>query len=307
MFLWVEGIEDQMPFFLITSASERKMLSDLTGVEIRYSETLEEMTGADMMFTPSPLPAAPATLHFHFEAGAFLVQVKRGNDLPSSVGDRLSASIARMMHCGTRASWQRILLYVGTLSAGENGSAIINGQPNTHLGPHTYWAVRGAIAKWQERGGSFDELSNASLFPTWLQMKLNHWLEFFHERSTSVVATPDPMTEIASFTLASGAPMQDVVEIRDWRRTLQTFPGLGPVRISSLYAYMVGANLPLTLLCALTLLADEKEIVKIPGLGKTTCKKVNDWLGISDPQLFELSLVVREDIKEPNGKEQLFS
>lgn len=285
--------EDIMPFIAIADATEKKALSPFK-IDFVYSDVLEEYTGADLMITPLTLPIAPAFLPKHFEAGALLVQIKRGDDLVASVGLRAAKSIGKMVECGTLHSWQRILLYVGTLNASDDGTlAVINGRANSRLGPHTYFGTLGTIEKWIERGGVFSSIPRMDIIPSWMKMKINHILEFSHSPEEIVTAVPDDLYEFKEVKIGpSGVPMQKLIVVKDFRVTLMTLPMMGEKRVQSLFSWMQGKGMKMDLFTALSCLQDPEIVREVPLLNNSVCQKVRAYLGLED--VYEMHLRIAE-------------
>lgn len=283
---------------LIADTSERRVLDqveDIASVKVVYSDCLEELTGADLMITNLGAPLVPALLKAHIESGAILVQIKRGNDLPASVGPRANSSLARMIDCGTFAPWQRVLLFVGTLGYdAESGAAIINGKHISHLGPHTYWAVQGTLEKWVERGGVVSFLPRMSMLPGWLGLKMGHLAEYQREPVKQVYKIyPQIYQEVPENV--HGVTLQKLELVKDWRNTLLTLPGLGEKRVEAIYNYII-ANTDGSLMQALFLLTDVEEAKPVPGIGAGTVQKIRDWFGIDE--VLNLSLEVKSEFKD---------
>lgn len=287
--------DDEM---LIADSSEKRVLDaypEINATKVVYSDCLEELTGADLMITNLNAPLVPALLTAHINSGAILVQVKRGNDLPASVGPRANSSLARMIDIGTFASWQRVLLFVGTLGYdAETGAAIINGQHISHLGPHTYWAIQGTLEKWVERGGIISFLPRMTMLPAWISLKMGHLVEYEKEPVKQVYKVYPTLTETVDEKV-QGIILQKLSLIKDWRNTLLTLPGLGEKRVELVYQY-VSLHMDGSLLQALFLLTDESLITQIPGLGAGTARKIRDWLGIDE--VMSLSLEVRKELND---------
>jgi hypothetical protein len=287
--------EDDM---LIADSSEKRVLEkypEISGAKVIYSDVLEELTGADLMITNLSAPLVPALLSAHINSGAILVQVKRGNDLPASVGPRANSSLARMIDAGTFAPWQRVLLFVGTLGHdAETGAAIINGQHISHLGPHTYWAIQGTLEKWGERGGSVSFLPRMAMLPGWVSIKLGHLQEYANEPVKSVYKMYPALTETVDENV-HGVILQKLKLIKDWRNTILTLPGLGEKRVELVYQY-IKQTTDGSLMQALFVLTDETLITQIPGLGAGTARKIRDWFGIDE--VLNLSLEVRKELNE---------
>lgn len=293
--IFSEGLRLKEPDMIIADASEMRYLTDLKEVSeipITISSDLEELTGADMMITTLSIPVAAMTLPEHLDSGAILIQIKRGDDLVASAGDRAASSLARMINCGTTAAWQRVLLYVGTLNFdAETGAAVVNGRPNTRMGPHTYWSVQGTIEKWIERGGAFTSIARMSMLESWLNIKMSHLVEFSHNPSRTVLKDRPDMFD-PQMELVQGFPLQALVLVKDWRNTLVSIPGIGVSKAQAIYDFVQNKCAEKTLLTALMCLTTEELAVKIPGIGKGLSSKARQWFGIDD--VFQLSIEVKE-------------
>lgn len=253
-----------------TEVREIKRLENL-----RIVPGLEEWTGADLMISPLSIPVTEALLKRHLQHGAILVQIKRGHDLVSSILDhRLHGSLAKMRDAGARQS-QCLLLFIGSLY-NANGEAVINGSKIHMSGDNTYWYVYSALSKWWKRGGVVEILPKFSEMPDWCVMTDTHIRDMSEHRH--VADYPDD----SLYMTEDDDPLQELVLIKDWRRTLASIPGLGPARISALYKYM--QSLPassMTLAQALYILTTP-EFAKEAGIGPSLVSNVRRWLGIDE-------------------------
>lgn len=275
----------------VADSTERRMLEDAPlPASYIYSDVLEELTGADLMITNLKAPLVPALLKAHVASGAILVQIKRGHDLAASVGPRMNSSLARMIDCGTFAPWQRVLLYIGTLSHDDSGSAIINGQ----ITQQSFWSVQGALEKWIERGGTVSCLPRAGMVSSWLGIKLAHLKEYEKSPIKHVYKQAPQLTQEVTDEV-QGVQLQRLVLIKDWRNTILTLPGLGEKRVEAIYEY-VCKHLDGSLLQAFFHLTDESLITEIPGLGMGTARKIRDWFGLDE--VMNLSVEVKQGYGE---------
>lgn len=289
-----EGLQAREPEMITSDTSEMRALdfTEISGVPVVPSDSLEELTGADLMISPLSIPFAPMTLAEHISKGAVFIQIKRGNDMVASIGDRAASSLARMIDCGTKAAWQRLLLFVGALNFDEEtGAAVINGRPNLTMGPRTYWMVQGTIEKWIERGGTFTTIPRMSMLEDWLIVKMGHIREFGKEPVRRVYKAVPQLTDVG-LDLVQGVPLQKLVIIKDWRNTIITFPGIGEKRADAIYSYICSRS-DKTLLSAIIHLTSENLVKDIPGISSGQVAKCREWLGIED--IFDLSLTIKEE------------
>lgn len=227
---------------------------------------LEETSGADMLITSATFPCTTTTLlRRHLDCNAILVQRKSGNDFINSLGSRLSESIARMVTI-TSNSNQRILLYTGVFSE-ENGKLVLNGRV-THA---SYMSFIKSVDWFHHRGGKSVNLANDDLILQWI-MSIEKDLEVIANKlQTDVYPTHDYPPDEGMF--------QVPVEVRDWRVTLATFPGIGPEKCNVLFNHLREKyGKPVSLLVALHYVMQNEN--KVHGWGKVARQSVMHWLGI---------------------------
>lgn len=254
------------------------------GLEIIISPQLEAMTGADFVISPLSVPFVPALLKEHIAAGAVLVQMKRGLDLSSSVVDRMPASLARMHAVGARNS-QCSLLFIGVLTCDVNGEGKINNQPIQNFNGQSYWVVVSAMEKWMERGGVVTSLSRLNLLPDWLILKEKHLKEFHFVEPVHTVYDPtDPLYEVEP-----DDPLQELVLVKDWRKTLMSFPGIGKTKIEALLSAIAkehsetGNDNAVTLGECIEWMTTWSLIRRVPGYGKGIYQNIRKWFGLEQP------------------------
>ncbi len=233
-------------------------------------EGLEAWTGADLMVSRLTLPCkTKALLMKHIDEGAVLVQVKLGEDLPSSVGDRLVESIARMREC-TRRIPQHMLLFVGVLGCDSEGSALINGH-RTRLSL-SYATVNTAIMDWMARGGMYYSIPNEAMLDAWargFEANLNKYHTQAYRYALSTPDLPDDMPN-------PDEPLQIPVRVMDARRVLIGFRGLGPELVNRIWAYCGGFKE------SLAFLTDPQSVGKLEGIGPKTIASIRKQCGLTD-------------------------
>lgn len=233
------------------------------------------------MVTPLERPLAPIFLKDHLAAGALLIQRKSGLDIAASVGERMYTSLERMLALPTCQA-QRILLFIGHMNCTREGKANINGQ-DVPLQGESYWSIRGSIAKWQERGGCYDEITRIGLLPRWLQLREAH-LKEFQAHPQAVFYKSQPPLEMSN----QRDVLQDLVVIKDWRTSLVTFPGVGAKRLQTLLDQMQLDGAEISLLQCLHWLTTWDLIKKVPGMGKSVYTESRRWLGLSPGESLEV-------------------
>lgn len=164
-------------------------LPEIEGVS--YSQTLESITGADVLLSATGMPAeSPMLIQEHLEGRAMLCQLKIGPDMASSIIDgRLVESLCRMKESGASPQ-QRWLVPVGVYTEQEDtGLLLINGKRVMDYGipqPLKYSAYETAISAWQLRGGCVFNPYNVAQLVKWLTRR-ERWL-IDHESDDTVNA-----------------------------------------------------------------------------------------------------------------------
>lgn len=234
----------------------------------RRTTNLEAWTGGDFLVSTLGIPILnKAILNTHLEANALIVQCKRGDDLASSVGDRLNDSLARM-HGTNTVQAQRVLLFIGILTCNSDGKALINGR-TTHNNSD-YWTVQGSIEKWCDRGGVYRNISRESLLSEWCakaEKRLREYDAHGYKYVYSAREYPDALP-------ASDDALQLPVRVRDGRVTLLQLPGLGIELVERVWAYCG------SLKTALNLLTDVGSAGEIEGIGVGKIKKIREYCGL---------------------------
>lgn len=264
---------------LVSDASERGMASVLGDLasELQVSALLEALTGADLMISPLNIPLAPVLLPQHMDAGAVLVQIKRGADFTSSIGERMNTSIARMRSVCWRSS-QCVLLFVGTISRTADGETLMNDKPMRVIGNNVdpYRIVMGAISAWNMRGGTFEQVRDLDWFKVWVEMKHKQVKQIAGGELVKMVYEEPPQMTLPK----PDDPLQIPLVVDDWRNTLATFPGIGEKKVEALQTRMVEHDIVPSLIGVLQLLTDRERICSVPGFGEGLHQKALDWLGM---------------------------
>ena len=235
---------------------------------------LEAHTGADLLVSPLDIPATTETLiRKHISAGAIMVQRKSGMDLIHSLGEVLNGCLARMRDLGAQ-SGQCCLLFIGTLEAGQGGTAIVDGREASQ-----YWAVRGALSRWCHRGGHVVHLNADGEIPHWLDIIQRAVTEYREHPTKAFYAQkpypPDPPKSVLD-------PLQLLLPVKDGRLVIASFPGVGPKRAETLYhesGYHLGR--------ALRLMTDptSPKWQKVPGWGVDSIRAVRALANLEDGEV----------------------
>ena len=285
---------------IANDASELASDSRLPDIpDAKRCDVLEKLTGADILISPLQMPVVEALLPRHIAAGALLVQRKSGADLPASVGSRMWASLARMRAAGAR-QWQCCLLTTGFyLPNTKNGKVLVvtpkfhkDGRVTFHteLYPHVnYKAVQSSLRHWCWYGGVVHQLTCDDEIPGWCKVAEKRLIEK-HKSGKTKEVWPD--AEKLYDPPAEDDPLQELVEVRDWRRILAQFDGIGPVRATALRDAMLEHHADNTLFHALCLASwsQRKYLPRVPHWGKGTIQNVRDTLGVPDG--FDITLEV---------------
>ena len=213
-------------------------------------------------------------LYDYLYTGAIAVQRKSGGDLISSIQSaRLGESLARLNKAVPYRS-QRVLLYTGVFSE-KNGYVVLDGK-TTGL---KYMSFAMALTAWCNRGGSIINLASDDMILEWVQLLEKQLLEYRHSDEKHVYSEtyyPPDMEDVNDV-------LQVPVEIVDWRKTMITFPKLGPERINSLLSFCNGLfGDGTTLWNAIQMAVSYNTAEKVHGWGKKSVDTNRRWLGIPD-------------------------
>ena len=252
-------------------------------------DELESITGADMMISPLHMPAANRTLIvLHIESGAILVQVKRGMDLPSSVGERLVASLVKMREIAPRQA-QRVLLFTGILTCEKDGRAEIDGRRvSDNIAGANYWACQSSLEAWCERGGTVYTLSRVSLLPEWAKRKEARLKDYLENPVKRFFPQPPEMWPEEN----EDDPLQTPQMIRDGRILLATLPGIGTEKANEVWRW-AGASTIWSLI-GLTDLETLKLETRPKGIGSKTINAVRRHLSLKEGERIILHSVEEE-------------
>lgn len=248
---------------------------------------LESWSGADILISRLAMPCTTHALFMrHVSEGALLIQVKLGEDLAASVGDRLNNSIARMREV-TRRVAQHYLLFVGTLGCDAEGSVIINGH-RSHR--NVSWVtIDGAIVGWLARGGVYYNLSREGLLAHWAQSMERRLGQYHALQIKYVYNTRDYPDDLPSM---QDDPLQLPVRVRDGRVTLLSLPGLGIELVERVWQYCG------SLKASLSLLTDESMAGKVEGVGKKKIDSIRAYFGLDAGE----SLWLRSEVEEISAR-----
>jgi hypothetical protein len=250
----------------------------------RQSAVLEALTGADILVTNLKIPPVKATMRKHMEEGGIFIQRKSGGDLIHSMGEHLNDALYKMREWGANQS-QCMLLCSGVYDVDKDGFLVLDGIVWDRKA-ETVW---GALAKWTARGGVVHNIPSDKQIPAYLKLMEKHIAEFYDH--------PEKQ-----FYPPYQLPLQWLKKCSDWRKTLATFPGLGPERVDALYNAMVEAKTSLDLFTALVWLTDTKRANKVKGQGKMLHESTRDWLGLPDG--WNLELEYDESFSEKGEKNE---
>ena len=261
--------------------------SEAEFIKATKRSNLETLTGADVMLTNLGLPISLTMLPRHIEAGAVLIQLKFGRDLPSSLGERMKDSLYRMRELRAVAS-QCVLMYVGSLSCGRDGVAMIDGKAGRPK--RSYTQVTSAIWKWCRRGGVYYPVSASALAPTLKSMEMD-----IGRGKEEFWPSPPPSEDYSEDVL------EGLERVGDWRVAFATLSKrVGPVRATALRDAMLEAGAADVFIQALLWAAsskEERERLKVPRIkqwGDTVFDGVREAVfGRDVVEGMEIELVVR--------------
>lgn len=229
---------------------------------------LEADTGADFMLSRLSVPCKTRSLlDRHIDGGAILCQLKIGEDLASSVGDRLNDSLARMRSI-TKRTASHFLLFIGTIGCNNEGSATINGH-RTHRNI-SFATLDGACIGWIARGGVYYALPRIEMLDGWahaMERRLGEYDANQYHYAFNQQDMPDDLDE----------PLQIPVAVRDSRRVLIGFRGLGPNLVNRVWDYCGG-----DFKACLAFLTDPMSAGKVQDVGVKTIASIRRQCGLSD-------------------------
>lgn len=261
--------------FLDPSEVRERTKAVFGDLEYTVVPDLEMMTGADMMVSVYNAPATTRKLiQMHLKNKALLVQRKHRMDLVHSLNSRLKSSLIRMRSLGARPG-QCLLLFIGNLSCGKDGNALIDGVRTGR----NFWSVYAGLSVWIKYGGAVEpSLPKAHMLPDWVKMKWRHIQESVDVPVKEFIVEVDPLYQVDS-----NDPIQELVMVRDWRRAAMCIPGWGAKRVTTLSDVMKQDGCQLTLLNALDYMTTMDKAIRIPGVGKSLVDATRRWIGNDQP------------------------
>lgn len=233
---------------------------------------LEGWTGADIVISRLAMPCkSKALLMRHVDEGAILAQIKLGEDLAASVGERLVDSIARMREV-TRRIPQHWLVFVGSLGCNAEGSALINGH-RTHQSV-SYSTIEGALCNWIARGGVYHNVPREDMLTAWANGMDRRLGQFHAQAYKYALSTPDFPDDDPSI---HDQALQLPVRVRDARRVLMGFEGLGVERVNRVWDYCGG-----DFKTCLAFLTDPASASKVEGIGAKIIASIRKQCGLAE-------------------------
>ena len=297
---------------IVVDASETRSVSRLPEIrDAAQSPVLESITGADVMVSPLSFPADTELLiKRHVKQGAVLIQFKYLSDLVHSIIDeRINTALARMIECGARHQYQRVIMGVGFYLPDKRDGKVLTGEVLRQRDGKVSmrWRRQEPVIDYQAlatvrrrigmRGGIFLNLTCLDEVPGELCAM---------ERDVRLLAR-QPVKELLGKDVnfppdppEPDDPLQTPVEVKDGRLVLAALKGIGPVKANALWDAIRGwnkQNRPLdrgfavedwepALLQALAWASfydpDGLGIPKVPGWGKGTRRNVREQLGLED-------------------------
>jgi len=205
----------------------------------------------DDLYLVSPVDLPPTLLPVHLTVGAQLILVRQ--DLELFNNDDVFIVMAEMIEMGAKKPGQRVLLlnspFLTDAKFGETAR---------------YWVYRGGVVLYQHNGGDI------KLFLAMVEKELKKIAE----------------GQKTIWTDGDDEPMQQTEVIKDWRRTIVTFPGMGTRRIEKLPHE---STVQVQLWQIMHLLSRQKD----PIAGEAIGRKAREWLGLETGE--ELMIVANEE------------
>jgi len=293
--------------------SELRDTSRMPAIEgAKTSSILESITGADVMVSVKSFPANTENQVLkHIQYGAILIQFKFGSDLISSITDeRVNIALARMLDAGAKHQYQRVILgcgiYLPDLDTGKTLVGKVVKQKSSKVTiiwrdtqPEIdYRALATVRRRIGMRGGVFVNLTCDAEVPGELAA-METDLRFLSGQPVKNLLhlqqfPPDPPEPTD--------PLQRPVEVKDGRRVIAGFVGIGPRRTNDLWDALREYNIETmpvdrgfsekswepTLLQAMSwiLACDRKGVrpKKITGWGKGSESSVQRQFGLPEGQ-----------------------
>ena len=245
---------------------------------------LEKITGADAMISPDiglPNPLTKSWIKKHIEAGAHLIQIKIGHDLPQSIqDDRIKESQSKMLQTGAMP-WQCILLPICILTLDKNGLALINKQ-HTHGQKMTWKQIKSALSTWRLRGGSVEfPLSSGKQLDEQLMIYQHQIDKIIIDKQTERIYYPKNPAYYEEITVDTDIDpvtrewfnAQNLVTVDDSRNGMMAFPKMGSERVKLIWDWMGESAALDTFIGTLY----DKTILQVPGIGEGLWKSWLKW------------------------------
>lgn len=255
--------------------------SDVPGIEsIELSNTLEEITGADMIISPLSHPSLDTddekAFRTHLLYGCKLMQIKHGYDLLSSVDDdRLYRSINKMKTIGA-VNPQCILLPILVYKE-KDGTLFINGRrAGGNYGNHKSSAIFGIFTAWTDHGGVVMHLPSPKQLPQYLST-----LARAFDKPGNKVLYPHNDKLTMDMVLERDKPLMlsDVLRsdelITDLRVLINSIPNLGPIKSHKIWEAAGGTSATAQSILDFVM---SDSIIDLPGFGKKSVENIRGFL-----------------------------
>lgn len=297
-------------------------------IEFQDLPWIEKETGADMIISAfDDMPLAPATVRFHLESGkCVLVQIKWGADLLSSINQRMSESISRMIKVAPK-TYQRILLPVGYyFRSPADGKILVGERKQTAENPFILWqksypahnwkAYQTAMRRWTLRGGVIiPTVKDETDFIQWIDgMSVD--LAELHQLADSYPVQArlyDDGESLASSYDPESDPFQIIKPVDDARTMIASIPGFGPTMVNRLSAGIAkkfgrpdGIATGAEMIEFISKLSSMRW--KIAGLGDKRLDNAKAWLGLEENEVMFITAMsdygedAMKELKEKLGE-----
>ena len=229
---------------IILDSSETRSTSTMPSIEgAVLSPDLESLSGADVCISTLGAPCNNETLlRCHLKSRCILIQVKRLEDFLSSITDeRINLAIAKMRPW-TSSPWQRIILSTGMFFPDLVSGDVMITEPvlrddKTSLWPReskvpiSYKAYASITQRIFMRGASFLALtSNDELVPRLKHLEKD--LFYLSGKPVKDLFFPESFPDDPPL---EDDPLQQVRPVRDGRRVLAAFEGIGPKKANAMW------------------------------------------------------------------------
>jgi len=245
---------------ILADTTEERFLPDSVKSSCQFVSGLEDLTGADFILSPLPIPYKTEDLLLRHARLGLCVQRKDIGDFAASIrsdDNRLWSQLLRLKEI-TNFPW---LLIIGDLKCTKEGKAVIDGR-DTEV---NYYSIISAMSFWQLRRG----------YMTWLSRdgNLEEWCRIWYERLASVNRRGTNGWGEFGF---SRPVAQGLYEASQIERTLGTFPGLGTEKAHAIYNFAKEkCEGEPTLMDVMLTIQDDK----VEGVGKKSRDKIMRYIG----------------------------